>query len=359
MPPGRRIKTTASRLIDRDVAIIDREERRPQGFEAADDEAAEKGAGHRADAAHDGGDQGFQAERGRSAIADAAIKDGHDETGKAGHGAGHGEGLGENRLGVDAEQFGGERIVGIGPPLAAETGSLSSRSTGRRPRSGRKRRRSARSASPRRRNRRLSPRAKGSFRIGLIQRSLPPWVRRRNSCRNRERPTAATSACWPVARWSGRKDEAAGGDAKGDSRGDRQQKGERHRTPGRESGGEKHAEGRGIAAGGGKFAEGEVDPPDEPIDQRIGRREQRVDRGERQAVDRLLQAVNQRHGAAPGRAAPRRAAQDRRRARPASPARNGSGSTVDRGSAAPRSVSIAIRSCERRGRPGSRKRHSA
>ena len=50
---------------------------------------------------------------------------------------------------------------------------------------------------------------------------------------------------------------------------------------------------RRIAAGGGELAEGEIDPPDQPVDQRIGRRQQSVDRRQRQAVERHLKPIGE------------------------------------------------------------------
>ena len=70
---------------------------------------------------------------------------------------------------------------------------------------------------------------------------------------------------------------------------ERQRGGEDRRR--RLAGGEQRAERRRIAAGGGEVAEGEVDAADEAVDQRIGGRQQRVDRRQRQAVERLLQRI--------------------------------------------------------------------
>ena len=71
---------------------------------------------------------------------------------------------------------------------------------------------------------------------------------------------------------------------------------------GRDQRGREHERGRpsrrdpdpgrgGISARRREGAEGEIDPPDDPVNQRISRREQGVDRHHRQAVDRLLQDI--------------------------------------------------------------------
>ena len=70
---------------------------------------------------------------------------------------------------------------------------------------------------------------------------------------------------------------------------ERQRGGEDRRR--RLAGGEQRAERRRIATGGGEVAEGEVDAADEAVDQRIGCRQERVDRRQRQAVERLLHRI--------------------------------------------------------------------
>jgi hypothetical protein len=48
---------------------------------------------------------------------------------------------------------------------------------------------------------------------------------------------------------------------------------------------------RRIAARGSDFAKGEIDASDQGVDERIGRCEQRIDRGQRQPTERHLQTI--------------------------------------------------------------------
>ena len=53
----------------------------------------------------------------------------------------------------------------------------------------------------------------------------------------------------------------------------------------------RHTADRPIGAERRDLAEGQIDPSDQPVDQRIRGREQRVDRRERDGVDQLLQRI--------------------------------------------------------------------
>ena len=281
--------------IDREVAIIDRKQRRPAGFDGADDEPAEKGAGQRADAADDRRGQRLQGQRRRKAVADRAEGRRHDRAGEAGERAGERESAGGDRGRTDAHQLGGERIVGIGAPFAADPGPAEeddeAEPGGERDRAGDE----APSAWRRPRSRRARERER------LVeQRAHParrsPCARRRSSRRNSARPTVATSTCWPRAWRSGMKTRPRRGEAP-----DRRDRGGEREGGGQQGGGRRADHGqrrdrRRVAAGRGQFAEGEIDPPDQAVDQRIGGREQRVDR--RRAAGRRAPSAARRRAAA-------------------------------------------------------------
>ena len=81
----------------------------------------------------------------------------------------------------------------------------------------------------------------------------------------------------------------------------RRDRGREREGRGQERGGRPadHRQGRDrrrIAAGRGHFAEGEIDPPDQAVDQRIGRRQEPIDRRQRQPVERHLQSIGERMG---------------------------------------------------------------
>ena len=151
--------------------------------------------------------------------------------------------------------------------------------------------------------------ANGWLRIGVIQLVRSPWAMRSSSCRKRARPTVATSACWPLARRSGMNTQRARRKSPAERHHRRQPKAAASSGRRRQARQRQRRHRAAIAARRGQFAEGEVDPPDQAVDQRIGGGEQGVDRrraagrrapsGERKRRDfgttgALLQAAERR-----------------------------------------------------------------
>ena len=86
-------------------------------------------------------------------------------------------------------------------------------------------------------------------------------------------------------------DTSGGGEAPAGSDESRQREGGRQQGGGGEACKRQRGHRRRVAAGGCELAEGEVDPPDQAIDQRIGRGQQGIDCRQRQSVERHLQRV--------------------------------------------------------------------
>ena len=85
---------------------------------------AEEGAGHRADAADDGGDQRLQPERDAADIAEGAVVDGRHIARQTGQQGGQRKRHEQHSAAVDAEQLRRQGIVGAGSPGAAEPTGL-------------------------------------------------------------------------------------------------------------------------------------------------------------------------------------------------------------------------------------------
>ena len=131
---------------------------------------------------------------------------------------------------------------------------------------------------------------------GGVQRSRAPW-RDAHEFLHRERDRGGRDQdrlAEPVARVQRLDDDAA--DQHAPSGRDRRRQHEREREPrdriaDAERDRRRDAADRPVGAEHGDLAERQIDPPDQPVDQRIGGREQRVDGGERDRVDQLLQRV--------------------------------------------------------------------
>ena len=308
--------------IDREIAVVDREQRRPSGLDRADDEPAEEGARKGADASDDSRRQRLEGQRRRKAVADCAIGRGHDRAGEAGERARKDEGARRGRGGADAEQLGGQRIVGVGAPFATHPGPAEDNDEAK-PHSerdgagdeGHRRRDGDEFAGPGERERLVQrgthpacPIALGEAQEFLKkerqtdrrhQRLLAPGVTQRNE--DGARRGKAPARRHDCSKHEGRAEQWDWAKARKRER--------RHR--------------RSISARGGELAEGEIDAPDQPVNERIGCRQKRVDRRQRQPVERHLKDVSD------ARRNFRRAAQvsergrDRRRALRGSPASNG------------------------------------
>src|SRR5271163_2991337 len=289
-PPRPQRQQDREQAEDRDVAIIDREGARPDRLEDADEKAAEKRARDRADAAENRRDQRLQAERSSIGIPDRAIEHRHDVAGEAGESARQREGLGENRAGIDAEHLRAQRIVGVGAPVAAEAAQRHQRDqrAAGRERERRRQQRVGRSrddeiAGPRDAERRVEDRAHPLEARALRQ--AKELLHEQREPDRRDQHDLAGGSVQRLKHPAARRHSPG----RGDEDGGHQRKGEKE---GRGAAGEQTRAERGsIAARGRQFAEREIYAADKAIDQRIGRRQQRIDRRQRQSVDRLLQQI--------------------------------------------------------------------
>ena len=185
--------------------------------------------------------------------------------------------------GLTPISLGGEGIVGVGAPFApeaaiakddhqAETGGERDRADDKRHRRGH----GDKIARARKRERLIELRAHPARPVALRQpQQLPQEEREAHGRHQRllaagmaQRNEHRTRRSEPPARCDGGRQHEGGDQQRGGGPADHGER--RHR--------------RRVAARRGDFAEGEIDPSDQAVDQRIGRRQQRVDR--RRAADR-------------------------------------------------------------------------
>ena len=121
-PVGLSAMKTTKQRVDGDVAVVDREDRRPAGFDGADDEAAEESAGQGANSADHRRRQRLERQGRRERVADRAEGGGHDGAGEARQSPGEGEGARNRRSRADAEHLGLQRVLRIGAPFPPGAG---------------------------------------------------------------------------------------------------------------------------------------------------------------------------------------------------------------------------------------------
>jgi hypothetical protein len=107
----------------RDVLVLDREIARPEGLDQADQQAAQHGAGQRADAAeHRGGERLDAGEEADVEVDHAVVEQEHQPATAASAGA-HDEGQRDRAVDVDAEQRRHLLVLLAGALRAAERGA--------------------------------------------------------------------------------------------------------------------------------------------------------------------------------------------------------------------------------------------
>ncbi len=281
--------------IDGEVALLDRQGGRPDRLEAGDEQPAQRGARHRADAAEDGGDQRLEPERESAGEPHAAIDHGDDDARHAAERAGDDDGDVAYRARIDPEERRRAFVFGDrppGPPVGGAADEL--HETERRPEphqrqecGERVQRHDERSGMGKREGGVEDRRQPAQLRPLCEAQIFGQGDREANRC---DQNLLAAGALEMAQHEAPHREAMERRDQDRDREGDRKA---RDRSRDRQRQQQRDADNRGQCAKCRELPEAEDDPSGQPVDEGVGRREQAIDCRRGQAAEALLQAVGE------------------------------------------------------------------